>query len=69
MKTIERIITLAFFFCSMYSIFYELYVMEVEWVIELKNVSKIYKRNNEETVALNNVNLHIEKGEIGRAHV
>lgn len=43
---------------------YELYVMEVEWVIELKNVSKIYKRNNEETVALNNVNLHIEKGDI-----
>src|SRR5699024_5904050 len=35
-----------------------------KWVIELKNVSKVYKRNNEETVALDDVNLHIEEGDI-----
>src|SRR5690625_2747605 len=33
-------------------------------LIELKNISKIYKRNNTETKALNDINLHINKGDI-----
>jgi len=33
-------------------------------LIEFKNVSKIYNRNDKETVALNKVNLRINKGEI-----
>lgn len=33
-------------------------------MIEFKNVSKIYNRNDKETVALNKVNLRINKGEI-----
>lgn len=33
-------------------------------VIELKNVSKIYRRNGTETKALDNVNVHVKKGDI-----
>src|SRR5690625_205424 len=33
-------------------------------LIELKNISKIYKRNNTETKALNDINLHINKDDI-----
>jgi len=33
-------------------------------LIELKNISKIYKRNNTETQALKDINLHINKGDI-----
>src|SRR5690625_229814 len=33
-------------------------------LIELKNVSKIYKRNGAETEALSNVNLQVKKGDI-----
>jgi len=33
-------------------------------VIEFKNVSKIYRRKDQETIALKNINLRINKGEI-----
>lgn len=38
--------------------------MKTENVIELKNVSKIYKMDNNEVVALNNVNLKFKKSEL-----
>lgn len=38
--------------------------MKTENVIELKNVSKIYKMDNNEVVALNNVNLKFRKSEL-----
>lgn len=38
--------------------------MFLEKIISIKNVSKVYKVGNERVVALNNVSLDIEKGEI-----
>lgn len=38
--------------------------MDVKWLIEFKDVSKVYTRNKIDTVALDKVDLRIEKGDI-----
>lgn len=48
----------------MYSNFIGIISYGDDRMIEFKNVSKTYKRNNQETVALDRVNLRIKKGEI-----